>query len=165
MTVERIFVRPSSVEPQTERESVEVVAGAGIRGDRYFDRHDEVGQNITLIEAEEIESFLAEYQRPRDLSISYRNIVTRGVRLNDLVGREFMVGEVKLRGVELCEPCLSLGKALASPELPAAKVVKRFLHKAGLRADVLSGGSLACGDEISVAAYPCAETDDNTERT
>jgi len=152
MTVERIFIRQSSVGSQTEHECVEVVAGAGIKGDRYFDRHDEPGQNITLIEAEEIESFLTEYQRPRDLSISYRNIVTRGVRLNDLIGREFMIGEVRLRGVELCEPCLSLGKALASPELTAAQVVKRFLHRAGLRADVLSGGSLACGAKITTAA-------------
>jgi len=152
MTVERIFVRQSSVSPQTEHECVEVVAGAGIKGDRYFDRRDEPGQNITLIEAEEIESFISEYQRAPDLSISNRNIVTRGVRLNDLVGKEFMVGDIMLRGVELCEPCLGLGKALASPELPAAQVVKRLLHKAGLRADVLSSGSLACGAKITNAA-------------
>ena len=152
MTVERIFVRQSSVESQTEYERVEVVAGAGIKGDRYFDRRDEPGQNITLIEAEEIESFISEYQRAPDLSISNRNIVTRGVRLNDLVGKEFMVGDIMLRGVELCEPCLGLGKALASPELPAAQVVKRLLHKAGLRVDVLSSGSLACGAKITNAA-------------
>ena len=152
MKVERIFVRQSSVESQTEYERVEVVAGAGIKGDRYFDRHDEPGQNITLIEAEEIESFISEYQRTPDLSISNRNIVTRGVRLNDLVGREFMIGSIRLRGVELCEPCLGLGNALASPELPAAQVVKRLLHKAGLRADVLSSGSLACGAKITNAA-------------
>jgi len=152
MTVERIFIRQSSVGPQNEHECVEVVAGAGIKGDRYFGRHDEPGQNITLIEAEEIESFISEYQRSPDLSISNRNIVTRGVRLNDLVGREFMIGSIRLRGVELCEPCLGLGNALASPELPAAQVVKRLLHKAGLRADVLSSGSLARGAKITNAA-------------
>jgi MOSC domain-containing protein YiiM len=152
MTVERIFIRQSSVGPQTEHECVEVVAGAGIKGNRYFDRHDEPGRNITLIEAEEIESFLSDYQRAPDLSISNRNVVTRGVRLNDLLGKEFMIGTVMLRGVELCEPCLGLGKALASPELPAAQVVKRFLHKAGLRADILSSGSLACGAKITNAA-------------
>ena len=151
MTVERIFIR-QSVGPQIEHKCVEVVAGAGIKGDRYFDRHDEPGQNITLIEAEEVESFISEYQRAPDLSISNRNIVTRGVRLNDLVGREFMIGSIRLRGVELCEPCLGLGNALASPELPAAQVVKRLLHKSGLRADVLSGGFLACGAKITDAA-------------
>jgi MOSC domain-containing protein YiiM len=152
MTVERIFIRQSPVGPQTEREFVEVVAGAGIKGDRYFDRHDEPGQNITLIEAEEIESFISEYQRAPDLSVSHRNIVTRGVRLNDLVGREFMIGDIRLRGVELCEPCLGLGNSLASPDLSAAQVVKRLLHKAGLRADVLSSGSLARGAKITNAA-------------
>jgi len=152
MTVERIFIRQSPIGPQTEREFVEVVAGAGIKGDRYFDRHDEPGQNITLIEAEEIESFISEYQRAPDLSVSNRNIVTRGVRLNDLVGREFMIGDIRLRGVELCEPCLGLGKSLSSPELSAAQVVKRLLHKAGLRADVLSSGSLARGAKITNAA-------------
>jgi MOSC domain-containing protein YiiM len=152
MTVERIFLRQSSVGPQTEHDCVEVIAGAGIKGDRYFGRHDEPGQNITLIEAEEIESFISEYQRTLDLSISNRNIITRGVKLNDLVGREFMIGNIRLRGVELCEPCLGLGTALASPELPAAQIVKRLLHKAGLRADVLSSGSLACGAKITDAA-------------
>jgi len=150
--VERIFIRQSPVGPQTEREFVEVVAGAGIKGDRYFDRHDEPGQNITLIEAEEIESFISEYQRAPDLSIFNRNIVTRGVRLNDLVGREFMIGDIRLRGVELCEPCLGFGKSLASPELSAAQVVKRLIHKAGLRADVLSSVSLARGAKITNAA-------------
>jgi len=152
MTMERIFIRQSPVGPQTEREFVEVVAGAGIKGDRYFDRHDEPGQNITLIEAEEVESFTSEYQRAPDLSVSNRNIVTRGVRPNDLVGREFMIGDIRLRGVELCEPCLGIGKSLASPELSAAHVVKRLLHKAGLRADVLSSGSLARGAKITNAA-------------
>ena len=84
--------------------------------------------------------------------IGNRNIVTRGVKLNDLVGREFMIGDVRLRGVEPCERCLGLGNALASPELSAAQVVKRLLHKAGLRADVLSSGSLACGAKITNAA-------------
>jgi len=101
---------------------------------------------------QEIESFVSEYQRAPDLSISNRNIVTRGVKLNDLVGREFMIGDVRLRGVEPCERCLGLGNALASPELSAAQVVKRLLHKAGLRADVLSSGSLACGAKITNAA-------------
>ena len=151
MTIERIFVRRSPTEPQIELECAEVIAGAGIKGDRYFGCHDEPGQNITLIEAEEIESFVAEHRRPNDLSISNRNLVTRGVRLNELVGREFMIGDVRLRGVELCEPCLGLGNALASPELPAAMVVKRLLHRAGLRADILSNGSIACGATITTA--------------
>ena len=145
MTVVRIFTAPPTGGPQVEHEQVEVVASAGIKGDRYFDKHDEPGQNLTLIEAEEIESFLREQKRTYDLSITNRNLVTRGVRLNELVGREFAVGDVRLRGVELCEPCLGLGARLASPELSAAAVLKLFVHRGGLRADVLSNGVIGLG--------------------
>jgi MOSC domain-containing protein YiiM len=150
--IERIFTR-SSVDGSThEHHSVRVVAGAGIEGDRYFDRHEEPGQNITLIEAEEVERFTAEHGRPHDLSITGRNLVTRGVRLNALVGKEFMVGAVRLRGVELCEPCLGLGQALASGELSPPQVVRTFVHKAGLRADVMSTGEVSIGAEVASAA-------------
>ena len=152
MRVERVFVKPLSGGPQLEHDQVTVVAGAGIEGDRYFGRHEEPGQNLTLVEAEEIESFLVEHNRPYDLSVTSRNLITRGVRLNELVGREFHVGEVKLRGVELCEPCLGFGTALASSELVAAGVVKRFVHRAGLRADVLTSGTITRGAKVESAA-------------
>ena len=150
--IERIFTRLPSGGSMIEHQSVRVVAGSGIVGDRYFDCRDEPGQNITLIEAEEIEQFLVEYGRPHDLSVTGRNLVTRGVRLNELVGREFAVGQVRLKGVELCEPCLGLGEALASPSLAPPAVVKRFLHRAGLRADVLSGGDVNVGSQVQSAA-------------
>jgi MOSC domain-containing protein YiiM len=152
MSVERIFVKPLSSGLQLEHDQVTVVAGAGIEGDRYFGRHEEPGQNLTLVEAEEIESFLAERKRPYDLSVTSRNLITRGVRLNELVGREFHVGEVKLRGVELCEPCLGFGTALASTDLVAAGVVRHFVHRAGLRADVLTSGVITRGAKVESAA-------------
>ena len=151
MTVERIFIGHTPGGPQVEHEQVVVTAGSGIEGDRYFGRHDEPGRNITLIEAEEIEAFSREHRRLLDFSMTHRNLVTRGIRLNELVGREFLIGNVKLRGVELCEPCLGMGTALASPELPAAAVVKSFLHRAGLRADVLSDGVITRGAKIAKA--------------
>ncbi len=152
MTVERIFTRAASSQSQTEHRSVLVVAGAGIEGDRYFALHDEPGQNVTFVEAEEIESFFTELQRPVDLSATGRNVITRGVRLNDLVGAEFFVGTVRFRGVELCEPCLGLGEALATSALPRAKVVKRMVHRAGLRADALSSGEVTVGARFQRAA-------------
>ncbi|HSW03921.1 MOSC domain-containing protein [Aquabacterium sp.] len=148
MSIERIFTKPPSAQGQQEHEQVLVIAGAGIEGDRYYARHDEPGQNITLVEAEEIEAFLLAHERPYDLSITHRNLVTRGVRLNDLVGREFQVGDVRLRGVELCEPCAGLGGMLASPALSVAAAVKHFVHRAGLRADVLSSGTIARGAKV-----------------
>jgi len=149
MTIERIFTRPSVGGTQVEHPRVHVVAGAGIEGDRYFDHHDEPGQNITFVEAEEIESFLREQQREHDLAITGRNVVTRGVRLNTLVGREFSVGPVRLRGVELCEPCLGLGEQLQSAALTPAQAVRRWVRRAGLRADVLSSGEIAVGATFS----------------
>ena len=151
VSVERIYTRKRPGGPQTSHERVQIVAGAGIEGDRYFDQHDEPGQNVTFVEAEAIEALLAEYDAPRDLSTTGRNIVTRGVRLNELVGREFLVGSVRFRGVELCEPCMLLGKALASPALPADAVVKRLVHRAGLRADALSSGELVVGAKFETA--------------
>lgn len=146
--IERIYTRPPAGGATVEHRAVRVVAGAGIEGDRYFDRHDEPGQNLTLIEAEEIERFLAAQGRPHDLSVTGRNLVCRGVRLNDLVGREFRIGDVRLRGVELCEPCLGLGEALAAEGLRPADVVRQFVHRAGLRADVLDDGTLAVGAAV-----------------
>ena len=152
MTVERIFSRSTAGSPLVEHHSVRVVAGSGIEGDRYFGCHEEPGQNITFVEAEEIELFQSELGRPRDLSVTSRNVVTRGVRLNELVGREFLVGSLRFRGVELCEPCLGLGGALATVEFPANKAVKALLGKAGLRADALSSGELALGAVFQNAA-------------
>jgi predicted acetyltransferase len=152
MTVERIFTRTASSESQTEHQFVRVVAGSGIEGDRYFARQDEPGQNVTFIEAEEIESFFAEQQCAADLSATGRNLITRGVRLNELVGTEFLVGTVRFRGVELCEPCLGLGQALATSAISPPNVVKRLVHRAGLRADALSSGEVALGAKFQPIA-------------
>ena len=152
MTIERIFIGEVAGGPQIECESVVVVAGRGIQGDRYFGRNDEPGQNITLVEAEELEAFKREHGGLHEISMTHRNLITRGIRLNELVGKKFMVGNVELRGVELCEPCLGLGSALTSPGLSAAAVVKRFLHRGGLRADVLSSGVIDRGAEVTSAA-------------
>jgi MOSC domain-containing protein YiiM len=152
LSIERIFIRPPGGNPTIEQESVRVVAGAGIEGDRYFIAHDEPGQNVTFVEAEAIEAFALEHRRPLDLSVTGRNVVTRGIRLNELVGREFIVGSVRFRGVELCEPCLTLGEALATPTLPPAGVVKHWVHRGGLRADALSSGELSVGAGFKGAA-------------
>lgn len=149
--IERIFTRPPAGGATVEHTRVRLVAGAGIQGDRYFDRHEEPGQNLTLIEAEEIERFNAEQGLAHEPAATGRNLVTRGVRLNALVGQEFSLGPVRLRGVELCEPCLGFGEVLAKGELTPADVVKAFVGKAGLRADVLTSGEVALGDVLGGA--------------
>lgn len=124
----------------------------GVVGDRNFGVHKHPGQNLTLVEAEEIERFCAEQARAPDLSLTRRNLVTRGVRLNDLVNREFAVGDVKLRGVELCEPCVILGSALSNELLPTSSVIKRWVGRGGLRVDVLSDGEIIRGAQVEANA-------------
>jgi MOSC domain-containing protein YiiM len=154
MKIERIYTSLKSGAAQVEQDLVSVVAGSGIEGDRNFGRHDEPGQNLTLVEIEEIEASLSEQGREAALSITHRNLLTRGVRLNELVGVEFWVGEVKLKGVELCEPCLGMGTTLSSLGISPAGVVKRFLHRGGLRTDVLSSGVIQRGAAVIVPPNP-----------
>jgi MOSC domain-containing protein YiiM len=121
----------------------------GVVGDRNFGISKHPGQNLTLVEAEEIEGFCAEQARVPDLSLTRRNLVIRGVRLNDLVHVEFRIGEVKLRGVELCEPCVVLGSALAGELLATPAVVKRWVGRGGLRVDVLGDGEIVRGAQFA----------------
>lgn len=151
LIVEKIFISPQRGGVQVEREQAALEAGKGIVGDRSFGRNAYPGQSVTLVEAEEIERFCAERGRSVELDMTRRNLVTRGVRLNDLVGREFRVGKALLLGVELCEPCSALGHALADASLAPAEVVRRWLGRGGLLADVLASGSVAPGDCIKLS--------------
>ena len=150
MNVERLFISHAPKGALQERDTVRVERGQGIVGDRHFGRSDWAGQNLTLVEAEEIEHFCEETGRPTDLSITRRNLVTRGVRLNDLVGKTFTIGSARLHGVETCEPCGDLGRALATEALPAAAVVKRWVGRGGLRATVIESGEIAVGDSMTL---------------
>lgn len=148
MSIERIFTSPAAGAPQVEHERITLRAGRGVLGDRNDGLADYPGRNLTLVEAEEIERFCALHGRTPELSITRRNLVTRGVRLNELVGRSFHIGAVRVRGVELCEPCLGLGQALASDVLAPPAVVRHWVGHGGLRVDVLSDGEIARSDRL-----------------
>jgi MOSC domain-containing protein YiiM len=128
-------------------DAIEVVAGAGIVGDRTFGAEQRYpGQNITLIEIEAVQAFNARTGlklRPTD---PRRNIVTRDVRLNDLVGVEFRIGSAHLKGVELCEPCGTLADYLGGGVLSKRDFIREFLNRCGLRADVVKSGRIRLGD-------------------
>ena len=123
--------------------SVRAVAGHGLEGDRYFfaDKAGS-GEALTLIEAEAIEDVGLTGARSR------RQVVVRGGGLNDLVGKRFRVGDVECQGVELCEPCMHLQK------LTRPGIIKDLIHRGGLRADILSGGTISIGDKVQVLADP-----------
>ncbi|MGH2978793.1 MAG: MOSC domain-containing protein [Solirubrobacterales bacterium] len=149
-TVESIHIAPRAEEDTDAVESVAVVAGRGIEGDRYFrtdgsgtfHEADKHGQDLTLIEAEAIEGLAADTGIELAPGESRRNVVTRGVALNDLVGRRFTVGEVEAVGNRLCDPCNHLEK------LTRPGVLKGLVERGGLRADVVRGGAIRVGDEV-----------------
>ena len=126
--------------------AVRAVPGKGLEQDRY---HDGIGtfstrigpdREVTLIEEEAIQALRREYGIAFDAGDSRRNIVTRGVPLNHCVGREFHVGEVTLRGIRLCEPCGHLERVSGRP------VRAGLVHRAGLRAQIVTGGIIRAGD-------------------
>ncbi len=138
-----IQIAEKSAAPMRALDEVRAVAGRGLEGECHFDsKKPGGGRQLTIIEAEAIEALERDYKvklEPRD---ARRNLVVRGVALNHLVGREFKVGDVLLRGVRLCEPCEHLAK------LTGAAVIPGLVHRGGLRADILSDGVIRIGDRI-----------------
>jgi MOSC domain-containing protein YiiM len=133
----------------TVANSVRAVVGRGLEGNRYFFAEGAEppakwgpDREVTLIEAEAIEALGREYDVPLEPSESRRNIVTRGIALNHLVGREFRVGNATFRGIRLCEPCGHL-ESLTRPG-----VQKGLVHRGGLRAQIVVGGEVRVGDSI-----------------
>lgn len=150
MTIELICIASEIHGDQTLLQQAEVVAGAGLVGDRYFGQEQKYpGQNITLIESEAIERFNQETNSNIKQTDTRRNLITRGIRLSSLVGQEFTIGKVRFRGVELCEPCSTLGERLSSTHLAEHQVVAHWIHRSGLRADALSSGTIKVGDLIT----------------
>jgi MOSC domain-containing protein YiiM len=134
--VEEINIGPS--EALLPVGSVKAVAGKGLEGDRHFSADGALpGQALTLIEAEALEDVGLTGAQSR------RQVVVRGVGLNDLVGRRFRVGDVECVGVELCEPCLHL------QELTRPGIIKDLIHRGGLNADILTDGQIRTGDQVA----------------
>jgi MOSC domain-containing protein YiiM len=118
-------------------DSVRALAGKGLEGDRYFFADGaRPGRALTLVEEENVEDVGLPAGATR------RQVTTRGVRLNDLVGKRFRVGDVECYGVELCEPCSHL------EQMTRPGIVKELVHRAGINADILSDGTISVGDPV-----------------
>ena len=136
MNVVEINIGPSEVLAGVD--SVAALAGKGLKGDRQFcEEGARPGGALTLIEAEALEDVGLSGAESR------RQVVVRGVRLNDLVGKRFRVGSVECVGVELCEPCLHL------QQLTRPGIIKDLIHRGGLNADILTDGQITVGDAVS----------------
>jgi len=122
---------------------VETIRGKGLVNDRHFKENNEKKCQITLIELENINH----YNRITNSNIPAinfrRNIITKDVKLNKLIGKEFFVGEVKLKAHDLCRPCKHLQELLKQKD-----IIKEFLYKGGLRCEILSDGKISVGDLI-----------------
>jgi len=145
-----IYTTPVGGAPMLAVDEIRAVAGRGLEGDRYFQQTGTFstkpgpGREVTLIESEAMEALERDYGVKLGQGDARRNIVTRGVPLNHLVGRTFRVGEVVLRGIRLCEPCSHLA------QLTADDVRQGLVHRGGLRAEIRTGGIIRVGDAVRV---------------
>ncbi len=141
-SVAAILLAPEAESALTRVEQVDAIAGRGLAGDRYCDGRGTFsgpgrGYELTLVESEMLESVDLPWEQAR------RNVVTRGIALNGLVGERFTIGEVACVGRRLAEPCAHLEK------LTRAGLLRPLVHRAGLRADILAGGTIRAGDRIA----------------
>ena len=128
-----------------KKETIEVVASKGIVGDRYFHDFNGDREQITLIESENIDYYNNTFNTKFTYLEFRRNIVTKNIKLNDLVGKTIQVGEIKLKVNDLCRPCKDLQQRLGK-----SNIIKEFLRRGGLRCEILSSGTINVGDKITV---------------
>ena len=128
-----------------EVDSIEVVANKGVIGDRHFKDYNDPYCQLSLIESENIDYYNTKY----GLDISYvdfrRNIITKKIQLNDLIGKNFFIGKVQVEGIDLCRPCRHLTEMLNQEN-----VLKEFIRKGGLRCRILTSSKISVGDKIKV---------------
>src|ERR1700675_1750851 len=148
--VESIHIASTATGPVQPVDHAVLIPGVGLEGDRYALKQGtffkpEPDFELTLIEAEAIEALGREYNVELTPSEARRNIVTRDVPLNHLVGKEFVIGDVRIRGIRLCEPCDHLERGRGK------QVSKGLRHRGGLRAQILTQGTIRVGDSVAPA--------------
>ena len=123
--------------------SIELVANKGIVGDRYFKDFSDPLSQLTLIESENIDYYNNKYNSNIDYLDFRRNIITKGIKLNDLVSKKILIGNVEVEVIDLCRPCRFL-----QDKLEKDNIIKEFLRRGGLRCRILRSGSVRVGDLI-----------------
>ena len=128
-----------------ETSEIDLIAGKGIIGDRHFKDFNDPFNQLTIIESENID----EYNLKNELNIPYlnfrRNIVTKGIKLNDLVEKKISIGSVILNVIDLCRPCRHL-----SEKLNRNDIIKEFMRKGGVRCQIINDGRISIGDQIKI---------------
>tara|TARA_B100000401_G_C52453388_1_gene553059 strand:+ start:12 stop:452 length:441 start_codon:yes stop_codon:yes gene_type:complete len=128
-----------------ETESIEVITDKGVVGDRHFKDYNDPYCQLSLIESENIDQYNTKY----GLNISYvdfrRNVITKEIKLNNLIGKKFFIGKVQVEGIDLCRPCRHLTEILKQEN-----ILKEFLRKGGLRCKILTSSKINIGDKIKI---------------
>ena len=141
----KLGITDSNNKKINEVNSIEVLANKGIIGDRHFSEYNDPYCQLSLIESENIDYYNSKYR----LDIPYldfrRNIITQGIRLNDLIGKKIQIGQVLLEGIDLCRPCKHLTEVLNQDN-----IIKEFLRRGGLRCQILSSSIINIGDKIKI---------------
>ncbi len=151
-SVVALFIVDRRAAPMKKVEQLHALAGRGIEGDRYFlgtgtdSKKPEPGRQVTLIKSEVLESLKDKFGITVKPEESRRNVLTRGVEINELIGTEFFVGPVRLRAHRITQPCLYLEKLLDQPGL-----YKRLWDNGGISCEILSDGIIKPGDMITPA--------------
>ena len=141
----KLGIAKNNNQPIKEVSFIEVLANKGIIGDRHFHEFNDPYNQLSLIESENIDDYNIRF----GLNIPYidfrRNVITKGIRLNDLVGKKLKVGSVELDAIDLCRPCRHLTEMLSQKN-----VLKEFLRKGGIRCQILSSSDIHVGDKIEL---------------
>ena len=141
----KLGIAANNNQPIMEVNSIEVLANKGIVGDRHFYNFNDPYNQLSLIESENID----EYNIKFGLNIPYinfrRNVITKGIKLNDLIEKKLKIGNVELKAVELCRPCRHLTEMLDQKN-----ILKEFMRKGGLRCQILTSSKINIGDKIEV---------------
>tara|TARA_Y100001935_G_C17163034_1_gene436288 strand:- start:39 stop:485 length:447 start_codon:yes stop_codon:yes gene_type:complete len=143
--VYKLGVSTHNNQPIKEVNFIDIIANQGVKGDRHFNEFNDPYNQLSLIESENIDYYNFKY----GLNIPYidfrRNIITKGIKLNDLIGKKFLIGKAKLEGIDLCRPCRHLSEVLNQDN-----IIKEFLRKGGLRCQILTSSIIEVGDKIKI---------------
>ena len=154
-TIVSIFIAPAEGAELISLAEAELHAGKGIVGDHHYsESNTDPDKELTLVEVEQIERANAETGLSIRPGETRRNVVTQGISLNELVDREFTIGTVRARGIELCEPCRWVGELFATEQVSTPKVVASLVGRGGLRARILENGTIRVGDTLRADGEP-----------
>mgnify|MGYP001223588447 FL=1 len=144
-SVVNICITSESGKKMESMNSIKVIANKGIVNDRYFKENNDKNNQITLIESENVD-YYNKISGTNFIPTDFRrNVITKGISLNKLVGKEILIGEVRLKIHDLCEPCRYLQELLGEKNL-----VKKLLNRGGLRCELLTNGNINVNDPIKI---------------